>query len=237
MRKYSLITMIAVASLAASGLTQAAKGGLKQFQLNVIGFAQCTKSSDEDPDCYTGNGDISNGHRIFVPLKMTTLDADGICGDKQQIDQNLGEEVAVAELKKGVRILITDSVAFGGGVEVIDGDATDGTGKLAVPDGQYELWARAVGKPGGCMDIDALICQNNVDEQVDCQSDLSNNDKFVLVGHVDVDRTGKKPHWDNVTKDLLESAGVGSGEPGFFDFLWAIFNDGVRVLQLRFIGI
>ena len=69
---------------------------------------------------------------------------------------------------------------------------------------------------------------------MNCSADLA-NDKWVVVGHLDVDRIkGVKPHWINATPELLPvETGVGSGDPGYFDFFWQIFNDNLRLLQLR----
>jgi len=68
-------------------------------------------------------------------------------------------------------------------------------------------------------------------EQVDCSL---TNDKYIAVGHLDVDRIkGVKPSWQNATSDLLPvETGVGTGDPGYFDFFWQIFNQNLRLLQL-----
>lgn len=215
----------------------------KHYNLNIIGFAQCKKNGPEDPDCFKGNaGDIeTHGHTIFVPLETQWMedpcdsDAGNYYGDPVDIQ--------VAELKKGVRILVSDG---GGGydkIQPVDRDATDGTGMLIIPDGCYLIYARPLGTPGGCMDIDTIICYDfiEVEEdvwdfvQVDCDPTL-NNDKYILVGHLDVDRTreDKKPRWTNATDQLLPViTGVGNGDPGYLDFFWQIFNNNLRLLQLR----
>jgi hypothetical protein len=206
----------------------------KHFNLNIIGFAQCTKSDTTDPDCFKGNaGDIqTSGHTIFVPLK--TAQTENICATEDSIMPT--EMFDTAWLQKGVRILVSD--AGGEDIQVIDRDATDGTAQLNLPDGCYVILARALGKPGGCMDIDTVICYDEVEagvyEQVSCSADLT-NDKYVVVGHLNVDRIkGVKPHWVNATPELLPvETGVGTGDPGYFDFFWQIFNDNLRLLQLR----
>lgn len=211
-----------------------------QYTLNIIGFAQCTKTGATDPDCFNGNaGDIqTNGHTIFVPLKMTTIEGQ-ICGTSNTIPAN-DADVTTAELKKGVRILVTD--AYGDDLQVIDRDATDGTARLNLPDGCYEIYARPLGKPNGCMDIDTIICyvwngatyvQTNCDPNL--PENISGNDvKYVLVGHLDVDRSTGRPQWTNATDELLPTiTGVGSGDPGYFDFFWQIYNDKLRLAQLR----
>ena len=233
-----MVTFAAIFALAVtlgSGLAFAGnQASGAHYNLNIIGFAQCKKSTIDDPDCFKGNaGDIqTNGHTIFVPLK--TAQTENICETDESI---MPEEMYdIAWLQKGVRILVSD--AGGEDIQVIDRDATDGTAQLNLPDGSYVILARALGKPGGCMDIDTVICYDEVAtdvyEQVDCSPDLD-NDKWVVVGHLDVDRIkGVKPHWINATADLLPvETGVGNGDPGYFDFFWQIFNDNLRLLQLR----
>ena len=210
----------------------------KHFNLNIIGFAQCKKSDQSDPDCFKGNaGDIqTNGHTIFVPIK--TAQTENICEEQDSIMPT--EMLNTASLDKGVRILVSD--AGGEEIQVVDRDATDGTAKLNLPDGSYVILARALGKPGGCMDIDTVTCYDYIDDgtgtytyvQVDCSPGLE-NDAWYLVGHLDVDRIkGVKPHWVAVTDELLPTeTGVGADEAGYFDFFWQVFNDKLRLLQLR----
>ena len=238
MKKLSLVIFVGIltAAFALSNAAFAQEGyNGNHFNLNIIGFAQCTKSTADDPDCFKGNaGDIpTSGDTIFVPLK--TAQSENICASADGIMPT--EMFDTAWLQKGVRILVSD--AGGENLQVIDRDATDGTAKLNLPDGCYVILARALGKPGGCMDIDTLICYDwdmaLFDYvQVDCSANLT-NDKYVVVGHLNVDRIkGVKPQWTNATPELLPvETGVGTGDPGYFDFFWQIFNDNLRLLQLR----
>ena len=231
----------------ASSISVAAPPEIKlsgpHYNLNIIGFAQCTKNDTTDPDCFKGNaGDIeTSGHTIFVPLK--TAQTENICPPNDSSTAPAPTELVgawVAWLQKGVRILVSDE--GGDDIQVLDRDATDGTARLNLPDGCYQIFARALGKPGGCMDIDTIICYDLIEvapgifeyQQVDCSTDLT-NDKYALVGHLNVDRIkGVKPAWKDATNDLLPLAtGVGTGDPGYFDFFWQIFNDNLRLLQLR----
>lgn len=233
MKKHILVfTLVIVMLFVASSLVVAAPPATgKHFSLNIIGFAQCTKKDTTDPDCFKGNaGDIqTSGHTIFVPLKTAqTVD---ICASDDSIMPT--EIFDIAWLQKGVRILVSD--AEDGDIQVVDRDATDGQARLKLPDGCYNIYARALGKPGGCMDSDTIVCYDLVDEQyvqVDC---TLSNDKYVVVGHLDVDRIkGMKSRWQNATSDLLPvDTGVGNGDPGYFDFFWQIFNNNLKLLQLR----
>ena len=207
------------------------------YNLNIIGFAQCTKDSDTDPDCFRGNaGDIvTNGHTIFVPLR--TAQAQDIC----EIDGSiLTDPITEAQLRKGVRILVSD----GDDLQVTDRDATDGTARFTLPAGDYAIYVRPGGKPGGCMDIDTLLCfdcdptlTGDVLEcdagdfvQVDCDPGLG-NDQFVLTGHLNVDRTTGQQKWVNATEELIGGTGVHSED--YFDFFWQIFNSNLRLAQVR----
>jgi len=235
MRKVLLFCLVLALTFALTGIASA--GSLKignHFNLNIIGFANCIKNGTVDPDCYKGAGDDSQGHTIFVPLK--TAQTEDLCASDSSIMPPVMYDVTW--LQKGVRILVSDD--GGSDLRVVDRDATDGQAKLNLPDGCYNIYARALGKPGGCMDIDTLICYDLDDTtadptdyaQVDC---TMSNDKYVVVGHLDVDRIkGVKPSWQNATSDLLPVAtGVGTGDSGYFDFFWQIFNQNLRLLQLR----
>lgn len=203
------------------------------YNLNIIGFENCTMSLDDTtdyPDCFKGQSG-PGGHVIFVPWK--TRQVEDICATDDPIVSD-PTNVTVAELKRGVRILVTDF--YGDDLQVIDKDGTDGTATFNLPDGCYQIFASPGGKPGGCMDIDTIICYDLIEDvltQVDCRTDLS-NDQFVLVGHINVDRSKGKPRWDNVTNELLPAiTGVGSGDPGYLDFFWQIYNQYLRVAHLR----
>jgi hypothetical protein len=215
------------------------------YTLNLIGFAQCTKQGTTDPDCYNGSGDVnSNGHTIFVPLITDAVDACEVGTQLGPDDGVFENEVDIAELMKGVRIQVSD----GDEMQVIDRDATDGLARFVIPDGCYAVWARPLGKLGGCMDIDTLICFDCTDpaaggdvntcdvtadfERVDCDGAGLSNDVFVLTGHLDIDRSKGRPRWQDATDELLGGTGVEFDD--YFDFLWSIFNSGLRLAQLRF---
>jgi hypothetical protein len=231
MKKVFLVCLVLVLTCALAGIASAGSLNIgNHFNLNIIGFANCVKNGVVDPDCYKGAGDASNGHTIFVPLK--TAQTEDLCGSGSIMPTEMYD---IAWLQKGVRILVSDD--GGSDLRVVDRDATDGQAKLNLPDGCYNIYARALGKPGGCMDIDTVICYDTDDGgqtyyQVNC---TLSNDKYVVVGHLDVNRIkGTKASWQNATSALLPyETGVGNGEAGYFDFFWQIFNQNLRLLQLR----
>ncbi len=232
----TLVAVLFVISIAVAASPEEKLSGA-HYNLNVIGFSKCTKTDASNPDCFKGTaGDIpTSGHTIFVPLKTLWMEDPCVTNDD---NVEVPSVVDIAYLEKGVRILVSDS--GGDTIQVIDRDATDGLAKFNLPNGCYEIYARALGKPGGCMDIDTIICYDLVDEvlvQVDCSPSLD-NDQYVRVGHLDIDRIkGIKPSWTNATDDLLPAitgvGGFGANELDYFDFFWQIFNNNLRLLQVR----
>ena len=87
------------------------------------------------------------------------------------------------------------------------------------------------------MDIDTITCWDEIGgvlTQVDCSPSL-NNEQYVLVGHLDVDRStngSNKPHWQKATDELLPPE-VGIANNDYLDFFWQLFNNNLRLLQLR----
>jgi hypothetical protein len=206
------------------------------FNLNIIGFAQCDQKTDTD--CFPGTVDDLKfqGHRIFVPLKTKTVP---VCDDASDLG-NVGDTITKAQLDGGVRILV--SVSPSGKMGVLDHDATDGLGKFQLPEGTYSAWARATGKPDTCVELNTLICAADEGDvpgtQEDCTGSTSQGTFFILAGFFDLAITkGGRQKWENVTDDILPGfflgGGGNSGHTGAFDYLWEIFNDGVRVLQIR----
>lgn len=246
MRKLAILVAAAFVIACFAGPALADKPGPEPgqqliYNLNVIGFANCVMdpqaADGEYPECFKGEGWDSNGHRIFVPLK--TKHQRNICdpGGLGDVGDVFEDDGFVTILQRGVRILVTDGADIG----VIDGDATDGTARFSLPHGQYEIWARALGKPSTeeqarCMEINTLICEDEVSddvyERVDCSADLS-NDRWVLTGYLDVKRSKNKPQWQNATDAMLAGTGALDGAP-YMDFMWQIYNEHLKLLQIRF---
>ena len=225
--------LVAVAMVLAVGLVTTANAvqpdsSGQHYNLNIIGFANCTMNATDPagtyPDCFNGN-DGPGGHVIFIPLK--TKQTENICQDP------VGGPTTVATLQKGVRILVRD----GDNLQVIDKDATDGTATFEIPNGCYEVYASPGGKPEGCLDLDTLICYDSITNlQEDCDPSLTGQ-WYTLVGHIDVDRSTGKPRWDKVTDDLLGAGGSLVATDGYYDFFWQIYNQYLRVLHLRILEV
>ncbi len=235
-KRVVFVVVVAVAMVLAVGLVTTANAvqppqSGPHYNLNIIGFANCTMTTDGVyPNCFNGQTG-PGGNVIFVPLK--TAQTENICNDP------VAGPTTVATLQKGVRILVTD----GPDLEVLDKDATDGTAKFQLPNGCYEVFASPGGKPGGCLDLDTLICCTDATSeatckatQQDCNTSLQNQQYF-RVGHIDVDRTTGKPRWDRVTDELLGTGGWLVATDGYFDFFWQIYNQYLRVLHLRILEV
>ncbi len=218
------VAMVGILAIAPTASADQPGGTGQHYELKIGGFAQCKMDPSAPgtyPDCFKGN-DGPGGHVIFIPLKTTQ---ENVC----QTGTTLPSPITNADLFKGVRILVTDGPAL----EVLDKDATDGTAKFQIPNGCYDIWAAAKGKPNGCADIDTIICVDQFGVQVDCDPNLANNTAYNLVGHIDVDRTTGKPKWTKVDDQLLGAGDYLVKNDGYFDFFWQIFNDYVRVISLR----
>jgi hypothetical protein len=153
--------------------------------------------------------DASGGGRIFVPLTGST-------------------KIQLAE---------------GDDFAVLDANGTDGSAKFqlpaADPDGDgvtdYEVFARALGKPGGSSTLTTCATDPATGEE------LCSGDSLALV------RGKGRQRFENVSRELLfvsvdlDGDGV-TEEVGLFDdalqdFFWQVDNNGLRLAQLRFYSV
>jgi hypothetical protein len=151
------------------------------------------------------NQNFNTGGRIFVPLSGST------------------------------RILLAE-----GDFAVLDGNGTDGSAKFQLPapdpDGDglanYDVFARALGKPGGSATITT------------CATDLATGEELCSADSLLLIRSGGRQRFENVSKELLfieadiDGDGVTEAVSLFDDslenFLWEFDNNGMRLVQLRF---
>jgi len=109
-------------------VTAAQPGGAgPHYELKIGGFAQCKMDPNAPgtyPDCFNGNAG-PGGHVIFVPLKTAQ---ENVC----QVGTTLPNPITVADLLKGVRILVTD------GPDLDPRQGCDGRNGL-VPDPEWLL--------------------------------------------------------------------------------------------------
>lgn len=154
----------------------------------------------------TKSADITTGGRIFVPLKGST------------------------------KILLAEGDDFA----VLDANGTDGSAQFqlpaADPDGDgvtnYEVFARALGKPGGASTLTT------------CATDPATGEELCSADSLSLVRTSGRQRFQNVSKELLFVAvdldGDGVNEQvslfdeALQDFFWQVDNNGLRLAQLRF---
>jgi hypothetical protein len=247
----AVLSLIAIPASAAKPIKPDPPAGAKHYTLHILGKAKCDQAVDEDcweaEECVNGNGGAacSNGRTLFVPLTTITTE---ICDE----GTSLPDEVTFANLLNGVRILVADDGT--GDFSIPDRDGTDGKARINIPAGCYEVWARAHGKWGGCMEINSITCEDCLDptqggepdvcdveedvtEQVSCDIN-GGDDLYVLQGTLDVQRIkGARQQWQNATDALLGESSVltnaDDNNGSYFDFLWALFNNQLRNLELR----
>jgi len=224
------VAMVLAVGAATTANAEPQNGAGQHYELKIGGFANCTMTDDGVyPDCFNGQGG-PGGHVIFIPIKTSQTTDLCTTEDLPNASQTSGD------LKKGVRILVTD----GPKLEVLDKDATDGTARFQIPNGCYEVYASPGGKPNGCLDLDTIICCTDTTSeaacrtsQEDCNPNLDSGQQYFRVGHIDVDRTTGKPQWEKVTDDLLGDGGWLVSGDGYFDFFWQIYNQYLRLLKIR----
>jgi hypothetical protein len=198
------------------------------YNLNIVGKTNCAG------DDLTG----SNRHVIQVLLN----------GGDNATKLNGSNYSLISRVNKIFLSGTTD-----GSFQVLDGNACDGNGaQFQLPvtctvaiDGtqvcsftSYQIWARALGKPGGsavmttCA-VDTMGTTDTTDDLVVC-STLNTADALV--------RKNGTPVWKNVTTELTTITATVNGtlvtipifDAGLYDYFWNYDNSGLRLAQLRF---
>jgi hypothetical protein len=207
---------IPAAALAANGSTGNGAQSGPHYNLNIIGHTHCSK------DDLKG----TSRHNIQVLLKG---------GDPAD---SLNGQLAVSIDKRNKIYL---SQTFDGSFNVMDGNACDGDGaKFALPaPGSYEIFARALGKPGGAATMTTCATDAGADGVLGTADDeiVCSTDNVLLV------RDKGKSTFANVTTQLttmtvdlngdgvLETVNI--FDPALYDFFWNYDNNGLRLAQLR----
>ena len=187
------------------------------YNLNILGKTNCSGSD------LTG----SDRHTIQVLL---------VGGDQAQF---LNGQLATGISKKN-KIYLAQSTD--GTFSVLDGNACDSDGaKFSLPaPGGYDIYTRALGKPGGGATMttcatgagDDLVL-GTADDEIICSTD-----------NVVYLRTQGKQTFTNVTSQLTTITADVDGDgtletvnifdPNLYDYFWNFENRGLRLAQLRF---
>ncbi len=205
-----------------TGFTQTGNGAPNgaHYNLNIIGV----ENPKTDP--LTG----SDRHTIFVALgnknSAVTSKIYLTQGDFQVCDGNAFD---AAYDCSGNQIQSQGAVFQLPCNTNIPADITCAAGTVSA---SYEVWARALGKPGGSVTVTTCATDPTTGEVV-CSSE-----NVMLV------RGKGKQTFTNVTNELtsiyasfdggLTYQRVALFSGGFYDFFWQYANSGLRLLQLRF---
>lgn len=209
----------------------------KHYAVNLIGT---TKGAL--PEGAQGSG----GASIFIPLQTATGPSQATCtdasGNQTWFTDDTVPTFTDVQPSGGARIYFTPTTT--GDFAILDRDATDGGAEIQVPvsaDGNrtilMDLYVRVLGKPGGCAEISGYA------------HDLEQNLWF-WSGTIAMDRkTGKSTFIkatdifdvqyctvDPVTDTCVAGTTVEYSvfNNVFDEYFWQIYNDGTRLIQMRF---
>src|SRR5436305_5092895 len=222
MQRFKFCRLLLVAlTLTLPGFSQTGNGAPNgaHYNLNIIGV--------ENPKNSTLTG--SDRHTIFVALGSKSTVTSNIYltqGDFQVCDGNAFDaayDCAGNQIKgQGAVFQLPCNTN-------IPADITCAAGTVSA---SYEVWARALGKPGGSVTVTTCATDPTTGEVV-CSSE-----NVMLV------RGKGKQTFTNVTNELtsiyasfdggLTYQRVALFSGGFYDFFWQYANSGLRLLQLRF---
>jgi len=209
---------------------------------------------------FAGTLDLNGTHYNLNIIGHTTCAGDDLTGSNRHVIEvllNGGDNATqlngsnASLISKVNKIFLSGSTD--GSFQVLDGNACDSSGaQFQLPvtctvaiDGtqvcsftHYQIWARALGKPGGsavmttCA-VDTMGTTDTSDDQVVC-STLNTADALV--------RKNGTPVWKNVTTELTTITATINGslvtipifDPTLYNYFWNYDNNGLRLAQLRF---
>jgi len=236
-RSHVFIGLLAIALIGLPASRQALATGNNapsgaHYNLNIIGV----------PHDKTAAMDDNNGHRIFVQLF-----------GGQPVTDISGKDFAT--LSKVNKIMLIPDTAIPGSFNVLDANATDSNGaSFQLPldvSAKWTVYARALGKPGGGVDMTTCATQN----VVDAITGAITQEVICSVATLSlVRKTGAiYTKFQNVTSELLfVSLNVVAGStlatclgttgtvqvplfsPCLQNYFWNYDNNGLKLLQLRF---
>jgi hypothetical protein len=200
------------ASPALAGIGSEIPDNGEHYNLNIIGVPKNKQVDMTD----------SNRHTIFVPLGNT-------------------DEV------KSCKIFVVKNVEDPTQFRVLDGNATDGSATIAVPYEDYgilsyNVYATALGKPGGHADVLAnvtfeegtygslLMGSFELKRGKGKPKPVDISDIFRADGWIDVDESGNfDPTIDTSFNDVWVF-----NVPTLLDYFWDYDNQGLKLMQVRF---
>lgn len=197
---------------------------------------------------HAGNGAPSGAHYNLNITGHTTCAGDDLTGSNRHTIQVLlsgGQRASdidgtlASGIDKRNKIYLAQSTD--GSFAVLDGNACDDGAIFQLPaPGAYEIYARALGKPGGSATMTTCATGAGDDEILGTHDDeiVCSTENIVLV------RTTGKSSFSNVTRELttiyadIDGDGdlerVDIFDPALYDYFWNYENRGLRLAQLRF---
>ena len=177
-----------------------------------------------------------NGFQVNGP--HYNLNIIGVDKGDKTVGDSSGHTMFV-KLTGRTKIIMTQNES--GVFDVVDRNGLDGTAEFNIAPGHYNVYARALGKPGGKVNITAW-------------GEFQEHDttKLLLLGYVNINRTTKKPKSVNinelfyvdVTLSILDEEGniveVVYTDfwvfdiPELLEYYWGYNNEGLKLLQVRF---
>jgi len=208
--KISAIIAIGMALGITSASAQTGNGAPSgtHYNLNILGKTQCA------------GDDLTDSHRHTIQVLLN--------GGDNATDLN---GTLASAIDKRNKIYLTEGADF----QVLDGNACDGGALFQLPAGGYEIYARALGKPGGSATVTTCATGAGDDGVLGTADDeiVCSTENVVLV------RATGKSSFRNVTRELTsivldDGTRVSIFDPSLYDYFWNYENRGLRLAQLRF---
>jgi len=207
---------VLAALVAAMGLSMSAQAGNDapsgaHYNLNILGKTTCS------------GDDLKNTNRRNIQVLLN--------GGQNKADLNGTLALGIDKKNK-----IYLEQTFDGTFNVADGNACDADGalfRLPAPGG-YDIYARALGKPGGAATMTTCATGSGLDGILNTPDDeiVCSTENVLLV------RTTGKSSFTNVTTELtsiyIDSVRTNIFSPSLYDYFWNYDNNGLRLAQLRF---
>jgi hypothetical protein len=207
----ALVIMTFAATPAFAGIGSEIPDSGQHYNLNIIGV----------PKDKTADMTNSNRHTLFVPL-----------GGKGDV--------------KSCKINVVHNIANPDQFQVIDGNATDGEATIAVPFEDYgtlsyNVYATALGKPGGQANVDATVTfeEGTYGSLLMGSFELKRargkpkpvdiSDIFRASGYIDINASGTEDAEDISFDDVWVF-----NVPTLLSYFWDYDNQGLKLMQVRF---
>ena len=212
---------------------------MKNALLIVLGLAVGTAAALAQ----TGNGAPNGGHynlNILGKRDCTPADLNANNGHTIQVFLNGGQKAAdingtlALTLDRSNKIFLQPGNDF----QVLDGNACDGALFELPTNSCYQVYARALGTPGGYATVTTCAVDDN-----GTPNDKSDDVVVCSTGPaLNLNSTKRPQKFQNVTKELTTITFALNGvtttvnlfDPALYSYFWNYENHGLRLAQIRF---